>query len=122
MRIDLFDRFIIAALLGSFLYSCSAKAAETLLPRCEQALSSCDQAVERLKSQVVILTDDNKRWKKEAMRGSEAKFPLLPVIGVGMLAGAMAGASANSQSGLALGGVVGGAVGLTTWIFVEVVK
>lgn len=113
----LYDEFLtwlfITALVASVAFAKLANA-ETpcaeLLPKCQSALSACDDLTKAQDAQVIVLRDSVKQWKKQA-QGPTLEVPLVVWTA---LAGAVGGGVGGQVAGgsLAGGAAVGAAVGL----------
>lgn len=88
-------------------FHCRTSRGDELLPKCQAALSECDRAVETLKTQVLVLKDSEKAWKREAKAPRDGAPTLLLSTVSGAIGGALGGAVADSRSGAAPGGIVG---------------
>ncbi len=106
-----------ATLLFMMFYAMAATAEDQpLLPKCESTLRACDEAVQRLQQQVVVHTDAENRWKKDAT-GTGGVSPLLLGVTAGTVSGLAGGAVASPTSGgVAKGAVAGALFGLAVGI------
>ena len=112
--LDLIEGACVLLVVGLMLQTCAAQA-ETdcikLLPLCQAALGSCDEASRTLQKQVVDLKAAEAAWRKEVQRDVPSGSLVLPVA-AGAAAGAAGGyASSRTSGGTALGSLVGAGVG-----------
>lgn len=104
-----------------FLLSLSspARSDQSLLPKCQSALSACDLLVKAQATEIDVLNDSIKQWKKQA----EAAAPSSPIVLVSAVSGAagglLTGEVAGVKNALLVGTLMGGLMGLTVGLLIN---